>query len=127
VAGGIPDEVRRLIAEHIYSVEQLEVLLLLHRERREWTADEVSAELVTQRDSVSDRLDDLARRGFLAASAESPPHYRYEPGDRARERAVAGLADAYARRRVSVIALIFSKPSETIRSFSDAFRLRGDR
>jgi predicted transcriptional regulator len=124
---GIPEGVRRLIAEHIHSVEQLEVLLLLRRtEGRSWTVDEVSNELVTQRDSVAERLEDLARRGFLARSGDPSPRYAYESGDEARDRDVDELADSYARRRVSVISLIFSKPSDTIRSFADAFRLRSD-
>ncbi|HVM16978.1 MAG TPA: hypothetical protein VM290_05315 [Gaiellaceae bacterium] len=123
---GIPQSVERLVAEHIHSVEQLEVLLLLRRTAgRSWTAGEVSDELVTQRDSVAERLEDLAARGFLSREDGGEPRYAYAPGDAARDRDVDALADCYARRRVSVITLIFSKPSDTIRSFSDAFRLRG--
>jgi hypothetical protein len=40
------------------------------------------------------------------------------------EAAVDGLAESYAKYRVAVIALIFSKPSERVRTFSEAFRLR---
>jgi len=124
VADGIPDTIERLIAEHIHSVEQLEVLLLLRRSARAWTAEEVAAELLTHRDSVAERLEDLTGRGFASRDGE---RYAYAAGDAARDRAVDELAGYYARRRVTVIGLIFSKPSDTIRTFSDAFRLRGDR
>jgi hypothetical protein len=42
------------------------------------------------------------------------------------DRAIAGLAQAYTDRRVSVITLIFSKPVDKLRSFTDAFKLRRD-
>lgn len=127
MAGGIPDDIRRLIAEHIHSVEQLEVLLLLKRHpAREWTAAQVSSELVTSPDSVEMRLVDLAGRGFVSANAERRQLYRYSPSSPGLDRQLAGLADCYQRRRVSVIGLIFAKPSESITSFADAFRVRRD-
>jgi len=120
--GGIPDRVVRLIGEHIHSVEQLEVLLLLRREpEREWTASDVAVELATLPQSAADRLEDLARRGLLLKAGES---YRYDRSDHGRDAVVGELEDVYGRRRVSVIGLIFSKPSETIRTFADAFRIR---
>lgn len=110
------------MAEHIHSVEQLEVLLLLRGDpERQWTAEAVAVKLATLPQSAVDRLEDLARRGFLAKSGEG---YRYDGSDRSRDAAVAELQEVYARRRVSLIGLIFSKPSETIRTFADAFRLR---
>jgi hypothetical protein len=120
--GGIPDRVVRLVGEHIHSVEQLEVLLLLRRApEREWTASDVAVELATVPQSAADRLEDLAHRGFLAKAAE---RYRYDGSDHGRDAAVGELEDAYARRRVTVIGLIFAKPSESIRTFADAFRIR---
>lgn len=120
--GGIPDRVVRLVGEHIHSVEQLEVLLLLRREpEREWTASDVAVELATLPQSAADRLADLAHRGFLVKAGES---YHYDGSDRGRDAAVAELEDVYARRRVSLIGLIFAKPSESIRTFADAFRIR---
>jgi hypothetical protein len=37
---------------------------------------------------------------------------------------VARLAGTYRERRVAVITLIVSKPLESVRAFSDAFRIR---
>ena len=121
----IPERVTRLIAEHIHSIEQLEVLLLARQGAdRDWSAEEVARELTTLPDSAATRLEDLAARGFLMVEDDSERRYRYDPHDAERERAVGELADVYARRRVTITSMIFSKPSETIRTFADAFRIR---
>ena len=124
---GLPDPVRRLITEHIHSVEQLEVLLLLHRTPdRDWSAEEASAHIHTQTHSVAGRLAELHAQGFLdREDRDGTLRYRFSARS-GRAADVAALGDCYARRRVTVISTIFSAPSENIRSFSDAFRLRGD-
>jgi hypothetical protein len=124
-AGDLPEVVRRFIVDHVDSVEQLEILLLLHQHpERAWDAESVARELRISALSASDRLEDQARAGLLARVEGSPGGYRYAPGTPALDEAVAGLAKAYAERRVTVINLIFSKPIDKIRTFADAFRLR---
>ncbi len=109
----------------IESVAQLEILLLLRAAGDKlWTADEVSRALVTQSaETAGTWLADLARRGL---AREEDGSYRYDPPAEL-EHTLDSLAEAYARYRVSVIALIFAKPSERISLFSDAFRIRRDR
>lgn len=125
---GIPAEVERFIATHIESVEQLEVLLMLRAAPdKSWSAEEVARALVIQRESAGNRLADLHARGLLASSQEGDDRYRYDPVKGGTDRLVDGLAEAYARRRVTVITLIFSKPSDAVTSFSDAFRIRRER
>jgi hypothetical protein len=122
MASGIPDPVRQLIAQHIESVEQLEVLLHLRANAdRTWTADEVAQNLHIQPDSAERRLDDLRARGFFAVEEN---RYRYSPAQPAMDALVGGLAQVYSTHRVSVISLIFSKPTDTIQTFADAFRFR---
>jgi predicted ArsR family transcriptional regulator len=122
---GIPREVEQLIAEHISSIEQLEILLLLFRESsRRWTAEDVAKELRIHAASAATRLAALTAHGFLRAEAAPAPVYLYQPVSSALDEAVGGLAAAYAERRVTVIGLIFSKPLDNIRVFADAFRLK---
>lgn len=123
MATGIPDGARRLIAREIDSVEKLEVLLFLRSgAARAWTPDEVSASLRSDPTSVLRRLEALAEGGLAQVGEDG---FRYAAaGDDARD--VADLAECYAKRRHSVISLIFGGPDEGIRSFSDAFRLRRD-
>ena len=127
MASGIPEPVRHFIAQHVESVEQLEVLLHLRAHAdRAWTADEVAQALHIDAASAARRLDDLCGRGVLAAAEESPRRYRYSPALPAVDAVVGSLAEAYATRRVSVISLIFAKPTDTIQTFADAFRIRRD-
>ena len=121
--GGLPEIVRRLLAEHINSVEQLEVLLLLRdRAERSWTPAQASEQIRSGADSVARRLQDLHKRGFVTREEEGPT-YRYAPPPE-RVAAIDALARAYAERRHQVIELIFAKPIENLRVYSDAFRLR---
>lgn len=119
----IPAEVRRLLAEHIDSVEQLEMLLLLFRSGTEWTVDAVGEELRTSRASVLRRIQDLTQRRFLVRGS-GPESYRFAKDNESRNAAVEALARVYAERPYTVIDLIFSKPIDNLRVYADAFRFR---
>jgi hypothetical protein len=118
----VPAEVQRFIAAEIQSVGQLEVLLLLRGAAdKNWTSDEVARALVMQRPSVEAWLDTMAVRGLLAATDDA---YRFAPPSGEVERTIDELAESYARYRVAVIGVIFSRPSEGVTRFSEAFRIR---
>jgi len=123
----IPPEVKAFIAEHLASVVQLETLLMLHRApERAWTADEVAAELKIDRTWAEAQLAALCDDG-LARCDDAGRQYRFGPKREADRAAVAALAVTYAQRRVTVISLIFSKPADSLKAFSDAFKLRRDK
>ena len=124
----IPPEVRAFIADNLGSVVQLETLLLLHADpSREWTADEVASNLRIDRNWAEGQLETLCEEKLADCHRDPPPRrYRFGPADAKVRTAVDGLAKAYAERRVTVISLIFAKPPDTLRAFSDAFRLRKD-
>jgi hypothetical protein len=69
----------------------------------------------------------MAAGGLAAAAEGTPAQFRYAPRTPDLAGAVEELAQAYADRRVSVIGLIFAKPTDKLRSFADAFRIRKDR
>jgi hypothetical protein len=122
---GLPDEVHRFLHEHVHSVEQLEILLMLRAHRdRAWNAEEVARELRVAAISAGNRLDDLARRGLLRPDGDA--RFSYAPSSDSLEAAVDGLACVYPERRVTVIEVIFSKPNDVIRTFADAFRWRNE-
>jgi hypothetical protein len=111
----------RILAEHIVSVEQLEILLLLREHRdRSWTAERVNNQIKSSVASVGGRLVDLAERGLLHRSGEA---YQYRPAPEL-ERAMTEVAKAYSESRFAVIDLIFAKPSEKLRVFADAFKMK---
>lgn len=119
----ISDRVRSLVGEHIVSVEQLEVLLLLHQHRdRDWSATQVNDEIKSSVSSVRERLANLESRGFLRRQGDM---YRYDAAN-INDAAVGELATTYSQRRFTIIEMIFSKPLEKLRGFARAFRIRGD-
>jgi hypothetical protein len=123
----IPPVVSAFIADHIDSVVQLELLLLLRAEPQKSFRPTVLAKgLAIDPVWAEGQLRKLCSSGVLSCTQAPEPAYQYAPRTPELHLAVQGLAQAYADRRVSVIALIFSKPSEQLRSFSDAFRLRKD-
>lgn len=119
------ENVRRFIARHIQSVEQLEVLLLLQRSpEREWTARQVSDALASHPYSAETRLLDLRARGLLTGRENGGElTYRYAPPPDVAP-VVTSLASAYAERRTSIITLIFAKPIDSVRTLADAFVVR---
>jgi hypothetical protein len=133
---GISDRVKRFIAAYISSVAQLEILLLLHTDAQHtWSAADIARELRIEPAGAQDQLAALHASGLLArvdpdpahvstSSADASPRYRYNPGNPELEADTVALAQAYLVRRVSIIGLIFAKPPDKARAFSDAFRFR---
>jgi DNA-binding Lrp family transcriptional regulator len=123
----LPDEVRRFIAHHIESVEQVEILLLLYQHsERAWSAEAVARELRIAPRSAGERMEGMMRSGLLSRQGVSPEEYRYAPRDTKLEEGVRGLSAEYALRRVTIVNFIYSKPIDKIRTFADAFRLKKD-
>jgi hypothetical protein len=119
----LPEDVRRFVVEHINSVEQLEVLLLLSAQAGEtWTAESVSQRLYTAPAAAAMRLDDLRQQGFLTSVDAPEKAFRYRHGEQ--DAIVARVAELYRERRVSIITLIYSKPHQQVQAFADAFKLR---
>ena len=123
----ITPQVRAFIAERIDSVMALEVLLLLAGSpQRRWTADALAQELRIDPAWTAAQLPALASGGLLATDGGNGEFW-YEPHAQELRQTVDDLARAYADRRVTVIGLIFSKPTDNIRTFADAFRIRKDK
>jgi len=128
-AGQIPDYLQQFIHQHIHSVEQLEVLLLLRSEPQKWwSAAEVSKRLFTIENSAAMRLAALHDCHFLQKKVEDGhvPLYRYEPLDEETDDTIGALDRFYRERKDTVIQVIFSPPSNRAKSFADAFKFRRD-
>lgn len=137
---GIPPDVREFLTREINSIEQLEILLLLRRTSpRRWTPSEVSTELRGNVDSARHRLELLAasRIVLVHRGAPSAPEgrtgvsqgdtectYSFDASSRSLDELVASLDSVYSQRRVRVIEFIFTKPTDPLRDFADAFKLR---
>ena len=125
MANEFPAEIEQFIAQHIESLAQLELLLLLRREpSRGWTCHELSKQLYITPDVCASIVADLERRGFLLRDAANNDLYWYRSAGTATDQLIDQLADLYQQRRVAVITQIYSRPVKNVQTFADAFRLR---
>ena len=103
----------------IKSAWSLEVLLLLQRNpQQRWTVQQLVRELRGSEHLVNDSLDSLAAAGIVAVG---PHGAQYQPQSAELAGLVTALVDLNSRKPMAVLEVIFTSPSEKIRSFSDAF------
>jgi len=120
----IPPDVLALIAG-LDSVAQLEILLLLHREpSRQWTAEQVAGELRINPAAAAEQMNVLCDRQLLACDGGRSKQYHDAAHTPQVAAAIDQLTRLYNERRVTVITLVFTKPSDPLRSFADAFKIR---
>jgi hypothetical protein len=100
----IPEPVRRFLVQHVDSVGLLDALLLLRAAPdRRWTPQELARTLVTGERLAVDQLGLLAVHGLAVAQDGS---YRFNSSC-PHALTIDALADCYARRRHTVIGLIY--------------------
>lgn len=122
----IPNEILNFLHECIDSVEQLRVLLLLSDNPvRVWTVTELTKELRSTETSIQKRLDDLYSRGVLARDSSLAGKHRFNPSSEDMRTLVKSLEQINQARPYRVIDAIFSRPSEALKAFADAFKFRG--
>lgn len=123
-----PEDVRRFILDNLGSVEELEVLLMLRgAPEKNWSAAEVGQALYTSPAGAAMRLADLHAHGLLALIEGPEKLYCFRPARADMPVLINQLADLYKQRRVSVINLIYSKPSDKVQALADAFKFRQGR
>ncbi|HEX4266585.1 MAG TPA: hypothetical protein VHY36_01760 [Steroidobacteraceae bacterium] len=111
-------DVRTLLFEHIESYEQLEILLLLQRNRgADWTAAQLSGHLKISDELVAESLSALQMGGLVLGRRERAPiAYAYAPVSLALEETVSRLAAAYSERPVPIIRLMSSNAIQRLRT-----------
>lgn len=117
------DQTFALIRASIFSVWDLELLLLLRRTPdTHWTVDELVRELRASPTVIS-RAAERLRAGKFAEEIGKGV-IRYCAADEARSDFVESLERLYAAKPASVIKEIVSRIDNELTSFSDAFRFR---
>jgi len=129
---GVSQEVISFLADHIDTVLELELLLLLRAQpARNWSAADLANQLKIDPAFAAAQLDKFHQRKLLARDAAGADQqsfaYRYAPAAPQLDATVVAVAAAYVSHRVSIIGLIFSKPTSTLKTFADAFRIRKDK
>ena len=121
----LPAAVVAFLDEYVFTVSQLDVLLLVHEaDGAVRTVDDLSRESYLPSRSIAPWLDALVKQGVLEAAGGG---YRFAPSDDDLRRVVTEVAECYARRRVSVTRHVYASKEDPVARFADAFRFRKDR
>src|SRR4051812_6631211 len=109
----LPREVRDLVARRLDSMEEVEVLLLLAGESAELTMDQIRERLRLPPSALPmTSLHRLVANGLISeASRGGTISYRYTPATAEVRRAVEQLAVAYNQRPVTLVRLVYHRPS----------------
>ena len=124
VSQGSPDPVLSFVDRHIESLEHLEILLLLAAQDRSWSALEIFQKIQSSVASVEQRLQTLVAAGLLTKDERG--QFRFAPKDEDTRKVVQDLAEAYRTRRVRIIEAIYTRKTDAVQSFADAFKFRKD-
>lgn len=118
-------QARTFLADHVHSVMQLELLLLIRNAPKGRTALDASRELRAPLGWVTSQLVAFAARGVMTSDDASAPVFSLVVGG-PDANAVAELAHAYDRRRTTIIRLIFARPDRDVASSSDGITRRAE-
>jgi hypothetical protein len=103
----LPMEVHRLIEEHFETGTDVDVVLLVHRQRdRGWDATGVAAALRIDPGQAEGILARMAAGGLLRSAGSG---FRYAPATPRLDGAVGALAALHPSYRLAITAVIFSR------------------
>ena len=121
----LPEAVVRFLRAEIFSVPQLEVLLLVHGSAgAPRTAGDLAQEFYLPASAFEPWLAAFVARGLLTSDDRG---YAALPPDAPHAALLTEVADSYARRRVTVTRQVYATKEDPASRFADAFRLRKDK
>src|SRR5687767_427775 len=101
---GAPADVRALLREYVDSFEQLELLVLLRRERGDWPVPRAAAAIGATEETALEALRALAARGLVATGAgDAGTVWRYAPAEPRLDDAAAAIERGHADNRLDVV------------------------
>jgi len=120
----LPSNLYDFITQNVRSLEQLEILLLVARDRETiWTVQSVYDVILSTKPSVERWLDEFTRLSFLHKEASDVFVYRFIATDETAA-LIRDLGQLYKTKPVRVIEAIFKADQNPAQSFADAFRLK---
>ena len=123
----ITDQVKKFISNHIHSIVELDVLLLLYNHsEKDWSAEDVNQELRLSSIGAAQLLVQLCSQGLISRSGVDPILYKYNPKNNDLDSTVRDLFKVYETHKQTIISFIYSKPSSNVQLFADAFKLKKD-
>jgi len=120
-------ETRLAIAACVRTVEELEVLLYLARDRARYASgDSIAAEMGLPPASVAKALEAMAARNLLDVRIAGAVLYKLDPASDQSSTCVQRTLEAARQDRTGVLKAILAGGSAA-RDFADAFKVRRDR
>lgn len=122
-----PDPFCGFLQRNVPNVDAAELLLILaENPERSWEIDELRDRLATMavlsEADVLRNLDLLQSNELVARDADRRVRYRSSPSV---DQHVANLARLYVERPVTLFRVIYALRDAKIKTFADAFKLRG--
>lgn len=118
---GPGDDLLRFIGSSFRSVWALELLLLVKREDRVWSREDLITTLRASELVVNKTIDELVAAGFLTIEGDGA---RYMPVNGEIARQVKEVEKLYSARPDAVRRAIVSTTASGATAFADAFKLR---
>jgi DNA-binding IclR family transcriptional regulator len=125
-SAAIPASVTRFVRDHVWSLDQLELLLLLQQSDKWWDAASVARELGMDTASARRMLERFASQNLLAIAVTGDVRYRFQPGEARLREAADAFLDCYRTNRLAVLRLVTGQVTQPISDFAEAFRIRHD-
>ena len=119
----LSDELFSFIGSSFRSVWALELLLLLKREHRSWSREELITTLRASELVVNKAIDELVAAGLISVEGDGA---RYMPVSEDIAKNVTQVEKVYSARPDAVRRAIVSASASGATAFADAFRLRKD-
>jgi hypothetical protein len=120
------NEVKSFISRYIHSIEKLEVLLFMMQNRSDFlTVQKIHERIQTDQITLARCLEELQADGFLTTRRMPGLVYQFSCSSNDQLRLIRELEILYRDQKVKIVALIYGKSKEeSLRTFSDAFKIR---
>jgi hypothetical protein len=122
----LPREVRELVGRRLQNMEDIDIILLLESSPEPLTASQIRERLRLPEGSQVPGIARLVEQRFIRRDDTSgEARYSYAVTDPETKRAIALLRVAYNERPVTLVRLVYHRPSAA-QNFADAFRITKD-
>lgn len=123
----VPERLISFIDDHIRSVEELEVLIVMvENEDRWWGAQAIAQQVGLAVDVARRTLERLASENLLAIRVTDDVRYQFQPGEPGLLKLTRELAGDYRRYHLALFRRVTDRSQRSVRDFSRAFRIRRD-
>ena len=120
----VSNEIRKFLRANIESIGTLEVLaVFLNDKNRAWTAEDLRVAVHSSTQAIELHLKQLLKMRAIARDAGT---FKYAPYDENLAKLLSDLNVAYVAFPKRIIEMIYNRTDQTIRDFSDAFKIRND-